>query len=409
MSWTSNIISNLFRPRMLGNVWFYPTSADTYRAIEYQTSFSEIPEVNAVINLCAKAQSNGILKTVNEKGEEVSTKFDAILKNPNWFQSQKEWLRQTELFKSIYGNEYIYSLTPVGFSPDINRTKALYSLPPNITKVEYLSNLPFFLQESKPKEVKYYIKKVDGQESEIDSILIIHLNDNRVFVQNSADKNLLMGESKLKALTAPINNIRMAYESRGVILKFRGAKGILTPKSKDGIGQSISLGKTDKDNLQEAWRAYGTLGNQNQMVIADVEMAYQKIEESDPTKLGLFREIEEDFRKIKDAYGVPAPMLDRDKDTTFENQRMSEKSFYANTAIPAANERAYALNQIYFPEGKIKIIADFSHLPIFQEDIKAKSETLNNIVNALSKSFQDEAITIEEYQAEIKKFGIGKA
>jgi phage portal protein BeeE len=408
MSWISNIISPLFSPRKIGNVWFYPTSGDTYRALEYQATFALIPEVNAVINLIARAHSNGILKTVNDKGEIVSTPLDNILKNPNWFQAQKEWLRQTELFHSIYGNEYIYTLTPLGFNPDVTKVKALYSLPPNITKVEYLSNTPFYLQDKQPSEVKYFVTGQDGMDKEIDSKLIIHLNDNRVVIKNATDKDMLMGESKLKALTAPINNIRMAYESRGVILKYRGAKGILSPKGKDGIGQSISMLKPSKDSLQEAYRSYGLMGDQSQLVIADMELGWQKIEESDPVKLGLFKEVEESFRKIKDAYGVPATLLDRDKNTTFDNQKEGEKSFYINTVIPAANERAYAMNQKFFPDGKIKIIADFSHLEIFQTDLKAKSDVFNNMVNGLSKSYQDGAITIEEYQSELQKIGIGQ-
>jgi hypothetical protein len=54
-----------------------------------------------------------------------------------------------------------------------------------------------------------------------------------------------------------------------------------------------------------------------------------------------------------------------------------------------------------------KIIADYSHIPSLQEDLKVRAEGISKTVDYLSRLLADEAITIEEYRHELAKLGIG--
>lgn len=396
-------------PRRFGNMWFNPTSLRDYwngdKTLEH---FLCVPELNAIINMNARAFSSGIIKVVNGKGEEQEKDpLNLILKNPNWLQGQKEFMRQSKLWHDIYGNEYLYMYFPVGFQAG-KSLKALYTLPPNLVTPEMDNgSQPYFLYKpDSPPKIVYRVKDEDeSREYPLDESTIIHLHDNNVNVKKLSGKTILRGESKIQSLIAPINNLRMAYESRGVILKYRGALGILSNDTKDVAG-SIAVGDEERERLQQDYQNYGGLDGQFQIIISNANLKWQQMSVS-PDKLGLFQECEEDFNKILDGYNVPSELFVRVKGATYENRREAEKGYYQNNVIPSANEWASALNNALMYDSPNKIIVDYSHLPIFQEDLKIKSDALNSMVNVLSKLLQDKQITIEEYRSELGKIGIG--
>lgn len=391
------------QPYEIGGSYFYPLHSGTFDELDYICAFNEIPELNAVINLKARTFSNGRVKAVNEKNEEVPGFWAAnLLNNPNYFQDGKEFMRQTKIFHEVFGNEYVYHLFPVGFGYE--RTKALFSIPPNLIDLEYREDLPFWMFLEMPLRSRYVL--TDGTEVPKDQIL--HLNDNKITVRQKNDIHILEGESKLKALTAVINNLRMAYESRGIILKYRGADGIISPDGKDAAGATI-FGKDDKKILQNAWKGYGTLGHQAQKVITSVSAKFTPLTVNEPNKLGLFEETKYGFFKIIDTFGAKRELFVMEEGSTYANQREAEKVFYQDTTIPEANEWISSFNNLWLPDSKIKLIVDYMHLPIFQEDIKHKVEVLEKLVNSLSKMLQDGAITIDEYKEELKKAGVGKS
>lgn len=395
-------------PRKVGGSFFYPLDSGTYNDINYLKAFRQVPELSAVINLKARSFANGRLKVVNSKGEEIENHWlMKLLNKPNWFQDIKELMRQTKIFHDLYGNEYLYNLVPFGMNP--KRVKALFTLPPNLLEIQFNEPAPFWTFSEKPEGVIYKFKGEDN--SSLPSDNIIHMNDNKVTVTKKDDKSILMGESKLISLAAPVNNIREAYIARGMIIKYRGAQGIISPdaSSRDVAG-FVPLDKTDKKLLTERYaNEYGTQMGQSQMMIVDTAIKFQSMTVNEPKKLGLFEETMHDFYKIIDAYGCKREQFVMTEGSTYENQDQANKAFYQDTAIPEANEWVQGLNQKYLPDSKEKLIIDYSHLPLFQEDIKLKSETLERMVNSLSIALQDKVITIDEYKEEIKKLGIGKS
>ena len=405
MSIPNRVVStftNLFRPRKLEDgTWFYAMEAGTWKEVKNMLAFSEIPEVNAVINYSARTFSSGVLKIQNDKGEDQPNHpLAAILNKPNFMQEQKEFLRQTKLYHDIFGNEYLSMLVPVGM-PD--RVKAMFTLPPSIVTPTYESSTPYYLQDeaSGSKSIKYEIETGNNKRSPLDPNTIVHLNDNKVKVESNTDKNILKGVSKLQGLTPAINNIRMAYESRGVILKNRGALGILSNATADAAGAGVFDPK-EKSYIQEAYKQYGGLSNQMQLIITSANLKWQQMSVN-PDKLGLFQEIEDDWYKVLDAYGALPELFARGKGSTYENQKQARKGYYIDTTIPAGNEWAGALSRKWFPDGRFRVVIDYMHLAIFQEDLKSKAEALTSMANLLSKLFTDGVISIEEYTEEMRK------
>jgi hypothetical protein len=98
-------------------------------------------------------------------------------------------------------------------------------------------------------------------------------------------------------------------------------------------------------------------------------------------------------------------MFVRKMGSTYENQHQAEKGLYVRTIMPEANEWIGGISS-EFLDGNTSIVAEYMHLPIFQEDLKSRGDSLTTMVNALSKALQDQAITIDQYKDELTKFGI---
>lgn len=405
-NWALGLISNWYRggPRQVGGVWFYPVDFDPFSKIAYLNQFNDIPELNAIINWKARAFCNGVIYRIDKNGERLpDDQFIQLLNRPNWFQDKQEFLRQTKLFHEIYGNEYLYSWRGVTKKPI--DTKALYTLPPNLVTCVYDSSEPFFMTSKIPDGIKY-IYKLNSKETVLENEQVLHLNDNRVSVMEDTRKDFLNGESKMKALTAPINNIRMAYETRGVILKRRGALGILSNEGSDVSGQ-IPMDPEEQKDIQKQYRKYGGLSGQDNIIITNGKVRWQPMTVA-PDKLGLFQETEEDFYKMCDGYGVPMEVFSSKKGLTYENQNEAIKRGYDDTIIPEANEWIGSLD--YYAYGEVKdgsrLVMDFSHLSVFQEDLEYNARALGTLIAALSTALADKAITVEEYQLEMAKFGL---
>ena len=400
--------SNTMPIEKWGGSYFYPVgSANTLFSDKTFEAFNKVPEVNAVLNYRASAKKNVVYRTVNKITGEDSTSPNArkvlkLLNNPNFFQDGKEFIRQSSLWHDITGNEYLYFQKPVGFKP-IN-SKQIFTLPPQNVDIKLINEGAFFFITPEDVKINYTIK-INNTDLLLPAENIVHLNDNRVNTSQAND-NLLKGESKLKALSAPINNIIAAYEARNVFLVNRGALGILSNSSKDGIGGTAPLDEKEKGRLQEEFQKYGVQKNQWHTIITNMSLTWQQMS-VDIDKLKVFEEVEEDFYKICDSFGVSKDLFSSKKGTTFNNQSSGERRFYESTIIPETLEKTGSLNQ-YFQTGKDtwEIRGDYSHLPIFSENIKERSQSLQTIVNALSKALEDGAISLEQYQAELQKFGI---
>lgn len=404
-------ITTMWRgPRKVGGEWFYPfgKAVNVWCEIDPLLSFLEVPEVNAIINRSATYFSLGNLSILDKKGKDVTDKYPDVaarLKKPNWFQDQKEFMRQTKLFHDIFGNEYMYNLYPLGMSPA--RSKGLFTLPPNLVTLKYTGEELFFTIAEAPKDGIKYTYKVDGADKPLPADAIIHLNDNKVSSKKGDfNKDFLTGESKLMSNKAPINNIRYAYESRGVILKKRGALGILSNSSNDKVGP-IPMNPDDIEKVQEQYRRYGGLEDQDQLIISAHDLRWTQMAIS-PDKLGLYQETEESFNKLLDSYGFTRELFVKAQGSTYENQNQAQKGCFQNKVIPEANEWCAALNSRLMVDTDDRICIDYTHLPIFQEDLKYKGEAWQAFANSLNRMLQDGAITSEEYAESLRDAGIKK-
>lgn len=387
----------------LGGSYFYPISgkSTTYNANNELLDFMEVPEVNAVINIRARMRSRVNLEIIDETTGKPAKNYEylvKVLRNPNWYQAQKEFIRQTCLFRDIFGNEIIYFNKASGMP--FRSVKSMYTLPFNLVEVDTPSALPFYMYENPVITYKF---KWGNNEYPLDSASVIHLNDNRVNINKD---NWVTGTSKLSSLKVPINNIRAAYESRNIILNQRGPSMLLSNSGKDISGVAPFF-KGEKEALQERIKNYGLLRGQDQFWLTSAAIQATALSVGNVNELGLFPEVEADFQKICDAFGVDRDMFSNEKGSTWENKKQGERATWNNTVIPESDEWVEALNEtLELNKSGKKLIGTFDHIPALQDNLKERGAAMKMIVDALTAAINAGMITQEQAQRELAKYDI---
>ena len=368
--------------------------------LKHLKDYMEVAEVASIINIKARAFSSMRLEAVNKTtGKPFQSRETEVVNKPNYFQGQKEFLRQTKLFHEIFGNEIIYFLRPIGMP-----VRSMFTLPPILVDIDEAEGVPYWLESESPETVKYHIEWA-GRRVALDNSDICHINNAKVKV---LPDDVHWGASTMASLQGPISNIRAAYEARNVMIENRGALGILSNSSSDGMGATMPLLPGEKEELQNDYRKFGMSKDKWQIIITSLNLRWQQMS-IDTDKLKLFEEVKADTEQLCDAYGVPFELLANEKGTTFENRRTAEKTFYTGTIIPEAEEWVGAINR------KLKTSnlpweyrASFDHLDIFAENQKDRAQSLTILINGLSKALADGAITLDEYRGELAKLKIGQ-
>ena len=387
--------NNLFNPRRQGNAWFYSLNDgnSVFDNSNNLNNFLQIPELNSIINIRARAMASwkvSIVSKTTGKEQLANQSLVRILKTPNWFQGQSEFWRQSNLYRDIYGNEYIYFLTPFGMP---NSYKGMFALDPSKIEIKYTGHKAFFT-EANGDGIAYIYRMDDGTTFPLEKADLIHLNDNRVNTSK-----FLYGTSKMESLSAPLNNIREAYKKRNIALRM--PIGIMSNNSDDAIGQAVPMDPDEKKDVKNRIMTRGAYP-----IITDLNVKYNAMNINSNT-MGLFEEVLEDTAKLCDAYGVPYEILASQKGVTFANLKEAKKQFYEETIIPDAKEKIDALNLMLDTENKSwNLVADFSHLPVFSEDVKNRTESLARLVTALNDALSVGAITMDQYKKELQKFNI---
>lgn len=377
---------------------------------QYIKDFIEIPPINAIINYKARAESMLKLEVISKtdgKPFKNNKPLIKVLRNPNWFQSQTEWWRQSSISRSVFGNEIQYLLTP--FGQGVNYM-GIFNMPIQNILI-YCPEKHFFLTPEMPESIQYYFK-LPGETNmiELKTKDIIHLNDNRMTYRPDRDKNdmqmrtnYLWGTSKMASLTPNRENMRVAYEARNTLRKL--PVGFMTNKAKDAGGTAPMM-PTEKDELYKKMGSnYGLTLDKRQIILTGLTLGFEQTI-VDISKLELYKEIEEDAEEVCNEYGIPFELIGK-KDVTYENKKEAKRQMYQDTIIPGTAEKIEALNKIFKTEGESwEIVATFDHLPIFQENKKERAASLNLLVSALSKALADGAIDQKIYAKELANFGV---
>jgi hypothetical protein len=383
--------TGLFRNNTYGGSYYInknsPILIDT---ANLELVFEACPHLKFTILEKAKMFSNMQIKLVSIKDEEQEIENHPILtllRKPNVMQSTEAFLRQYSILRDIYANNFIYKLAPTSTSDP----KALFNLPSG--QMEVVPTGKLYKQTKVEDIISKYKMWFNGEEITYDTRDVIYTTDNSM---------VLIGESKFKTLQLPISNIVGALKTRNVIIHDRGAMGILSSESKDAAG-GMPMNPQERQRIEKEYREKYGIGSdptgqeKMRVLIANTKVTWEPM--SFPTKeLMLFEEIEDDFATILGAYGMDRDIFPSIKGATFENKKQGLVSTYQNTIQPEADTLMGDLSSAFkLEEQGLKLTADYSWLPIMQEDGEKQAKQRKTNAEAASIMLRDGVIDHEGY------------
>ncbi len=359
------------------------------------------PIVKAAINLLATSSSNGKKQAIDiktggvipwtENDPAIKKAYQLLVQRANPLQSAKEFAHQGTFFLKVFGNRYVRILMPIGRDKkvDILNIQALYNLPSQFIDVRSTGKLydQFELSGVVDKyALTNYNPIVEYLPEEV-----IHFNE----VNISSDVPTIMGVSKLEAIKMPITNTQKAFEAMNTILSSRGMQGIISPKNRDGMGISVPMTDTEKEDVDKTFKKdYGLLNNQNPFLISPISMDYIKTT-MNSQEMGIYEEFSNNAILIGNEFGVPPELIKTYiQGATYENQIQSVKRLYQDTTIPMVeDEDSYWSFRLDTFKYGFEIKTSWDHIPALQGAIKDNAIALEKNVKAAIASYDDNLIT----------------
>jgi hypothetical protein len=341
--------------------------------------FLEIPELRTVINKRASMMSTNIPCLYDKEGNKVEEHWLLdLIAHPNAIQSWSDVIYSLSVQDALYSNSFAYA--PVR---SFGVRNLIVPLPASKVKIHTTGKRLNFMDADDLID-KFTFRYDDNTDENIPWIDMVYLT-------TDDGMNIVKPVSRIDTLKYPLSNIRAQYHKRNVLLENIGAIGILSAQQND-MGGAIPMTPEEKTTIQRDWYRR----QKDELIITEAQVNWQPM--SFPTKdLMLFEELSADKLAIIDTYGMNANIFSSDKGSTYENVRESIKMVYQDTIIPETQAMYDSLmHQFGLDEQGYYLTADFSHLPILQEDEQSNANTLRTRVDAVEKLLNLGLIDMEE-------------
>lgn len=389
--------------------WSFSTGGGDFSYFKYEdrnscaNAYQRCPGLNAVINKKAQAFINGTTYILDNEGS-LATGSDAdrlrkLLDRPNLFQSWDQFEAQMYIFVQMYGYCPMLAIKPVGYTRNIDAT-SLWNIPPSMIDPHFTGLL--LKQVDIEKVIDKVIINYGGERSEVsikDICLVKDLTVSTLTNTTVFSISTIVPDSRIRSLEMPINNQIGAYESRNVLINYRGALGIFSRESAaSGQIPIPPATKEDKEALQKDFKRYGLRNNQWQFIITSAALKWQQV--SVPTKdLMLFEEVKGSNEAICDKYNYPFELLANEKGTTFANRKDAGKDLYQNAIIPESNSIYGQLNK-FFDASRygLNIDKDYSKVAVLQEDEKERMGARYTRNQAYQIEYDNDLITRNQWR-----------
>jgi phage portal protein BeeE len=374
--------------RYVSSPYFKPNQLFTPGSPEWDTItgqerhiYETTGPVSVVINRKARLKSAGKWRHWRVGSQSDEELFDTpllkFLAKPNPLQSKKEYLEELSIHRDVMGIAYIYALRG-SLLQDI--PSALWNITPELMSIQTTGKI---YQQSDINEIISRITFNRGGDGEF------NYSPEEILLRRSINTgNPVLPLSPLASLNMEISNIRAAMGYRNVIMRKKGAIGILAADQKDGEG-SVALDPLEHKRIEKEYQSsWGISDKQMQVLISRYPLKWQPI--NYPTKdLLLFEEIDDNLRRVIDQYGLNENIFSIKKGSTMSDSGSKilegERQAYQDTIIPESNDDAEAMSTyLGLRERGQYATLDYSHLPAMKDDEVKKAE----ITERKAKAYQ---------------------
>lgn len=343
------------------------------------------PVLLAIISLRAKIYSQMKITHLNESGKPIeNSPIIQLFKQPNYFQSQEDFLFQQMWFLSAAGTNLTYRVNA------LSQTKSIYNLIPTEIKLNDTEKVKSFIYTK--AELKAYgdrkiIYTLDRQTINISIKDLIPTYD----LANGLTCNSLMSSpSRLKGISKTVENIEENLLSKNVNLKM-SQKYLMASQSD---GNEVQIQKTDRDDM------FSKIAK-NSLLITNANIKAQHLV-SDMKRLYLDEQFSNDALTCLLAFDMSKDILNYFSNgaSTYENKEKAMLDYVQNSIQTDANNtmNSFASSFGLIDKGE-SLVASYNHLPVMQSVMKMKIETLQLYINTLT-DYQPETKVklIEEFK-----------
>lgn len=355
-------------------------------------AYEKCPPVYSIVNKQAYAFTNGKTFITNTKGKEASTdyakKMRKILFNPNALQNGKQFEAQAAIYMRLFGYCVILPIKSKGF-PNEDAT-ALWIIPPYMCEFEFAKQTFYNLKKGFISNIKV---KYGNEVSNLSPDDVIILRD-----ITPGFETLFLPNSPIKPIQQNISNLIGIYNSKGMLINYRGALGILTPEAPGQYG-AIPMDPDAKKDLQNDFLRYGLKSNQWKFIISNSSLKWQQM--GVPYRdLMLTEWAEDDTMVICDALNYPFKLLANTKSSSMNGTETAQfqRILYQDFVIPFAEMIYEQLSEAFHAdENNCRIEKSYDHVTVIQEDKvnRGKARLLTN--QACQIEFLNNIITVNQW------------
>lgn len=332
-----------------------------------------------VIDRKAQMKSVGVYRhwKGNKNTKEDTELFDTpalnLLYNPNPLQSKDDFIKEMSINKDVMGVNYTFGAKGSRLNPVPNM---IHNIQPELLQIKTKSN--FWYAETMEDIFESF--RVTGT-----NISFLPFEILRRALPNP--KNPLIPSSPLKKIRQEISNIRFAMAYRNVILCRKGAMGMLSGDSKDADGGTAPMNLKEFEKMEKEYqRGYGLYAKQMQILMSRYPMKWQPMT-YETSKLELFREVDDNMRKVIDLFHLNENLFSFSKGATVSDSGTkmfeAERQAYQNTIIPECEDDMNALSKwLGLHERGEYLTLDFSHVPAMHDDEELASNIMSTRVAA---------------------------
>lgn len=320
------------------------------------------PVLLAIIALRSKIYSQMKISHLNSAGKPIeNSAIIKLFKQPNYFQSQEDFLFQQMWFLSANGTNLTYKVDAG------TTTKAIYNLLPSEIDLNDTHKVKSFIYTKAElntygdRKIKYIL---DGQSFDIKIKNLIPTYD----LANGLTKNSLMSSpSRLKGLSKTIQNIEENLLSKNVNLKM-SQKYLMASQ---GDGNEAQIQDVDRNDI------FSKIAKKS-LLITNANIKAQHLV-SDMKRLYLDEQFSNDALTCLNAFDMNKDIINyfSNGSSTYENKDKAMLDYVQNSIQTDANN---SMNSFASAFGLIdkneSLNASYNHLPVMQIVMKAKVETL---------------------------------
>ena len=314
------------------------------------------PILTPAILFVAKLFSQAKFYMEDENGKKITNHpVLKLLKDPNYFQTQNDFLETLMFTQLAQGQAIIYKKKSLG----LNEITTYYLLDPNLIEYPYdFETKKLSANERHSIQNKSIIYDRDGENITIKMRDLLYFYD----LPNGLDtKNLFKNKSRIDGLKQTLVNTVDSLLAKNIILKTNG-KELISGGSKT----DFPLGTEEKADAEALFQAnYGTGEGRKRGIITKAKLTWQSLHIA-LRDLGLDESGKVDGNLIYTALHIPKDILSLEaKKTTYNNFKESMVSYIQNE-MQSSVDAFTAVLQKDVKEDNLTLKGTFNHLPIMQ-------------------------------------------